>query len=301
MVAETNPSSEVSDLQAMKAALGLQDDPPEVQDEEEFEQEASDSQDDSEAEEEVSEPEEKYWEITHNGETKKLKDAEIKEYAQKGFDYTQKTQSLAEERKAIQAERERVAAYEKEMEALENDKAELKWIDFQLKNYENVDWNKLAEDDPIGFNKHSHFVRQLETAKARKEGTIKEVREKLKTEKQQEYAKRVRETLETLKRDIPDWNTDHQRKLDEYGRNFGFSTDELREMVDPRVIKMMDKAFRFDQLKSQKPTKELPKVAKPGAQQDSSKASKTRDAIKRLRESNGRDSNAATEAMKKFI
>jgi len=61
-----------------------------------------------EGEEQDTDSEEQSFTIKHDGKEVNLKQSEILELAQKGFDYTNKTMAVAEERKALEPIKERL-------------------------------------------------------------------------------------------------------------------------------------------------------------------------------------------------
>src|SRR6478609_1715945 len=93
------------------------------------------------------------FEIVHNGQQKKLSREETIRLAQQGFDYTQKTQALAETQKQVQERIRAVQEMEQVQPLLAQDLAQVTAIEAQLKPYQNVDWVRLATDNPLEYPK----------------------------------------------------------------------------------------------------------------------------------------------------
>ena len=89
------------------------------------------------------------FEIVHNGQQRKLTREETIRYAQQGFDYTQKTQALAESQKQVQQVLQRAQQMEQLQNALAPDLAQVKAVEAQLQQYQNVDWVRVATDNPL--------------------------------------------------------------------------------------------------------------------------------------------------------
>ncbi len=64
-------------------------------------------------------------------------------------------------------------------------------------------------------------------------------------QKQQEIAARVEQARAELERAIPGWSEGTAAKLADFaGRQFGFTPDELDDMHDPRIAKILHAAFQ---------------------------------------------------------
>jgi hypothetical protein len=91
------------------------------------------------------------FEIVHNGQQHKLNREETIRLAQQGFDYTQKTQALAENARQASERLQRIAELEQVLPAVSSDLATVKAFEAQLQGFQNVDWVKLATDDPLEY------------------------------------------------------------------------------------------------------------------------------------------------------
>ena len=172
-------------------------------------------------------------------------------------------------------------------------------IDLQLaqfeNQYKNADWGKLSSDDPFEYTKLTNYYRDLREARQQLSSQLEAQVAKDSEEKQRTRAKRISETLETIKRDIKGWNDDTRNKLDGYLRNVGYKADELSDLADARVIKMAHKAMLFDQLQqskasAEKKVVEVPKVVKPGT--SANKLTETQQLQRQLRSTKNEQSKA---------
>lgn len=139
-------------------------DDSDVSDESESEEENEDSKDESENEsdDEEESSDEKLFEIIHNDEKVELSEKEIKELAQKGFDYTKKTQAIADDRKKLSAE---IDETKKEFEqAYKQLEAEFKAHDeeIQVKRQFDMAIADIASEDPSLFEQIKHYFQKAE-------------------------------------------------------------------------------------------------------------------------------------------
>jgi hypothetical protein len=197
------------------------------------------------------------------------------EELQKGYsrtlDYTRKTQQISEVRKqtegelqAVRAEREQYAQLLSALEA-----------QIQQAAQPNIDWDRLYSEDPIEWIRQREVMRDNQDRAA----AIQSEKQRLSQLSQQEQAQFMQQKLqqeqEALLAAIPDWRDAEKAKAEktllvEFGQKIGFTSDELKNVVDHRAVLMLRKAALYDQMMSKrgsiKPvTNNGPRPAKPGA------------------------------------
>jgi hypothetical protein len=193
---------------------------------------------------------------------KELKDALLRQ-----ADYTKKTQEVAETRRAIEAEREALLANQRELaQAAERQKAnvqvyaKLTAIDDQLQQFSQVDWNALNEQDPIQAQKLFMQQSQLRDARSQLTNYLSELDYRQSIETQQKIAKQLEQGEETLAKEIKGWSKELKSELKEYGLQVGFSKEEMSQIYDPKAVKLLHKAFMYDQLIAKTQKKPEPKA-----------------------------------------
>lgn len=146
------PQQSLDDKIAAKMGLGDEPEAPEQQQEPTEEaQEPVEALDDAEeiAPEEEPSSNDGLEEIKHNGQVKRLTKEQLRDFAQKGFDYESKMVESKAERQRLQtyaqALQAREAAASQALEAV----ADVKSFERQLQQYAQVDWVKYSNDDPI--------------------------------------------------------------------------------------------------------------------------------------------------------
>lgn len=249
-----------------------EDDIPENEDlpeDEELEEDADPDQEDAD------EPtEEELEELTYKGEIKRLTKAELKELAEKGFDYTQKTQAVAEERRAVEQHRAEIEAARNQFaehlalqEQMQDDFALVRAIDLQIKQFDAVDFDALEPEQKFELKDR---LRDLKEARAELTGRVESAQRAILADRQRETARLIQEGREQLKRDIPGFGAETVKQIYEFGQSLGFAPEEIGGIVDPRAIKVLHKAMLYDRLQATKAdtTKRVskaPPVVRPGA------------------------------------
>jgi hypothetical protein len=206
---------------------------------------------------------------------------------QKGYsrtlDYTRKTQQIAEVRKQTEGELQAVRAergqYAQLLSALE--------AQVQQAAQPNIDWDRLYSEDPIEWVRQREVMRDNQDRAA----AIQSEQQRLSQLSQQEQAQFMQQKLqheqEALLTAIPDWKDAKKAQAEkallvEFGQKIGFTSDELKNVVDHRAVLMLRKAALYDQMMSKrgniKPvTNNGPRPAKPGA---AGRVSNTTEAVR---------------------
>lgn len=162
-------------------------------------------------------------------------------------DYTRKTQELAEHRRAVEAERHALSGERRAYRGASGDRATLQALDAQLEAFEDVDWDGLAEADPV--RARDLWASYQETGALRDQFAYAlshhEAREELRAAR--ESAEAMAATGARLREEIDGWSPEVAAKLVEYGQAFGVTLEELAEAADPRLWKLLHKAWRADE------------------------------------------------------
>lgn len=187
---------------------------------------------------------------------------------QRQSDYTRKTQEVAERSKAIQAEQQQIAQMRSQYESSINLLAQ------EMQRYlpQEPDWEKLHQDDPINFPiiekqwrdyKANLAAVQQEQFRIQQENSQKEI---------QQRQRLVEEGMKFILDKMPEWKdqgkwNESRGQLREYGKQVGYSEEELNAAIDPRAILILEKARRWDALQANRPQPQkavAPKPLRPG-------------------------------------
>lgn len=203
-------------------------------------------------------------------------------------DYTRKTQELAELRKHAAAAAETAQMAQAFEQATADERKQLSRVENELERYKQVDWSNL---DVETYIKAKH---QMDTLKEQ----ASEIQQKLGQKAQQfadwrrNQAQQLLQSGETyLKQSIPSWGEDAKKEVFSQALQAGYTEDELKQVFDPRFVKLAWEAAQFRKLQAGKSAavqqaSKAPPVVKPGATSNTAvRESKYKDARTRLKKS----------------
>lgn len=192
------------------------------------------------------EPEPEMFELELDGETHMLP-AALKGAFLRQADYTRKTQELAEHRRALEAERDAFAREAADSRGARRDRLRLMALDEQLAELEEVDWEAFAAEDPQGAQQL--WGRYEAVVKAREElaYAVSHAEERDQLRAARAAAEAMAKTGARLREEIDGWSPEVAAKLVEYAQAFGVTVEELAEAADPRLWKLLHRAWKADQ------------------------------------------------------
>lgn len=267
-------------------------DEPEYSDESEVEQE--DGEDESE------EPQK--FRVKAAGEEREVTLDELIKSYQLGTDYTKKSQAVAEERKAVEAERQAV----QEAKAMRDQYAQrLELIEQMINQPQQAeDLDYLKETDPIGYAVKVAELSQREKQLAQVRAERERISQQQEYDRQQQMRQMVAAESEKLVAAIPEFADPAKgevirKDIRTYGKQMGFSDEELANVFDSRAVLTLFKAMQYDKLQSSKPAvnkrvQEAPKAIKPGVSKPRDSNSEELKKLKARAKSSGRVADAAS-------
>lgn len=223
-------------------------------------------------------------------------------------DYLQKTQEVAEQRRQTEAmtaqavEKER-SQYLEALGALRKSVAAA-----AAPELSNVDWNKLAAENPAEYVRLSNRAREFNEAMQRIAIEEEKVQSQQSKERQERLDRAVAESQKKLKEAIPQWNDDlYQTLLKRSYDTYGFKPDEMREVYDDRIWRIVHDAHQWQAMQQGKPLAEkkvvaVPNVLRPGNAKPKVdlKTQELTKAKERLA-ANGNDMDAAAALLGNFL
>ena len=252
-----------------------QEQPKSASEANESEAESDESYDESEVEQEDSDGEQEEpqtFRVKAAGEEREVTLDELIKSYQLGTDYTKKSQAVAEERKAVEAERHAV----QEAKALRDQYAQQLGIIEQMLNQpqQAEDLDYLKETDPIGYAVKVAELSQKEKQLAQVRAQREMISQQQEYDRQQQMKQMIAAESEKLVAVLPEFADPSKgevirKDIRTYGKQMGFSDEELANVFDSRAVLTLYKAMQYDKLQSAKPgiTKkvaEAPKPIKPG-------------------------------------
>jgi hypothetical protein len=295
-------------LGLMGGEEGSEQEQPELQAEandSEAESEESEYSEESEVEQEDGEDEQEEpqkFRVKAAGEEREVTLDELIKSYQLGTDYTKKSQAVAEERKAVEAERQAV----QEAKAMRDQYAQrLEIIESMLnqpQEVENLDY--LKETDPIGYAVKVAEMSQKEKQLAQVRAERERIMQQQEYDRQQQMRQTIAVESEKLVAAIPEYADPNKgetirKEIRSFGKQMGFSDEELANVFDSRAVLTLYKAMQYDKLQSSKPAvnkkvSEAPKAIKPGVSKPRDSNSEELRKLKARAKSSGRVADAAS-------
>src|SRR4051812_33539093 len=186
------------------------------------------------------------FELELDGETHVLPGA-LKGAFLRQADYTRKTQELAEHRRAVDAERDAVAAEARAHRGAGEDRVRLAAIDHQLAEFHGVDWEAYAAQDPQGAQVSWAAFQRLAEGRERLAYAVEHHAQRRELQAAREAADAMAQTGRQLGQGVEGWAAEVAAKLVDYAQAFGVTQAELGQAADPRLWKLLHKAWRAEQ------------------------------------------------------
>lgn len=211
---------------------------------------------------------------------------EIKEALLRQADYTQKTQAVAEQRKALE-ERAQLLVQREQLMSTTFDKAvELREVQNRLSQFEQIDWQSLADSDPAQATKLNLAYQQLQRQAQEKYTELTQAQAQQEQLNAYQRQQMLAEAQKELRTRLPDFTPEVAEKIKSTAREYGLTDQELASVIDPRHVHILHDAMKWRALQANKPqalkkVAEAPKAILPKATQPKPRTNKA--AEERLR------------------
>jgi len=190
-----------------------------------------------------------FEEVEHDGKTYKIP-RPLKGALLMQADYTRKTQEVAEQRRQHE---ERVKAFEAGQKTHAehlSDLARVVAYNDAIAQFEKADWPQIRASNPQLYN---DLWFQYQQTKESRDKTVLALQQKVaerNSNAQRESANRIEEARAALARDITDWSPELAGKLNQFAVSLGFTPEEVGQVTDPRIVKLLHAAYAGNQAKS---------------------------------------------------
>jgi len=191
-------------------------------------------------------PDDDGFEVEHEGQVYQLPGA-LKGGFLRQADYTRKTQELAEHRRALEAERAAVAAHAQAAGQADADQVRLAALDHQLAELHGVDWREFAHQDPQAAQALWSRLEAMTQTREALAQALSHHAGRRQLQAAREAAERMAQTGQVLAREIEGWSPHMAGQLVDYAQTHGVTLDELSAADDPRVWKILHRAWLADQ------------------------------------------------------
>ena len=169
-------------------------------------------------------------------------------------DYTRKTQELGQHRRALEEDRAQVADHAQALHGTLDARAKLHAAEEQLAGYAGVDWDDFAQADPQGAQAMWSKYQAMAHTRDRYAWALSHHQSQAAAHEERALSAQITETGKVLSRDIEGWSPEVAAKLVDYAGAFGVSLEELREIADPRLWKILHRAHAGDEAAKQQKT-----------------------------------------------
>lgn len=231
----------------------------------------SDDESEVEQDDDGEEQEQPTYLVKAAGEEREVTLDELIKSYQLGTDYTKKSQAVAEERKAVESERQAV----QEAKQMRDTYAQrLEMIEQMLQPQQEENLEYLKETDPIGYSVKVAEMVQREKQLAAVQAERYRINQQQEQDRQAQMQSVVAEEMQKLSAAIPEFTDPAKGEairndIRAFGKQLGFSDNELAAVYDSRAVLTLYKAMQYDKLVASKPaiTKkvtEAPKAIKSG-------------------------------------
>ncbi len=223
--------------------MGLADDVDEVDADESAPEKASETAPAENAEAEV--------EFELDGQTFKGPQA-LKDGVMRTTDYTRKTQELATQRQLAETliqQAKSVAAQNAFSQATAKEARELAGIDEQLEQYATVDLRSISAEDA---NRYLLEINQLRSRRELIDKTLRGKRSEFDAAMTEHRQTLHKQGSEFLRKAIPKWDDQLAKAVTEHALNDGYTSEEVANILDPRMVRTLWKAREYDLLQTQK-------------------------------------------------
>lgn len=196
--------------------------------------------------------------------------AQLKKERMLHADYTRKTQEIAEQRKAAQSDLDAAKAerahYAQRLEELNSV--------LQAAAPQQPDWDRLLRENPTEYWRQQGLQFEHQKQVQKWEADRQQLAERQQAEQAQVERERIASEGELLVKAIPEWKDPKVAKADklalvEFATARGYSPEELAQVNDHRVVKLLREAMLYSKIKAAsanlKPSvSQGPRTATPG-------------------------------------
>jgi hypothetical protein len=217
-------------------------------------------------------------------------------------DYQRKTAELARARDSLTQEVQKMVEPERQQYVQNLQVMHEAIMRMAAPELQNVNWEQLAAEDPAK-------AVQLSAKAQRVQQTLQHIQSQMQQAQHDAITKAAQQCQRMLTdpvNGIPNWGQEVAQTIIQTGNAYGYSAEELAQVVDYRHIKVLHELAEYRKLKDAKPGVEkkvtvVPKVLRPGAPQSGdSQAKRVNELQQRLRASGSvKDAAALLAAQRK--
>jgi hypothetical protein len=202
-------------------------------------------------------PEELY-DVTIDGKLEKVPLNELLKGYSRESSFTKKSQELSNSRRELETQQEGIKTELDAVKQTRNEYAEkLKVLTDSLNVDQNIDWVKLAQEDPQNYAIHrAEYDKNMELKQIAEQEQQRVLKEQ-KIEQEKIYSKYILNEKQLLSEKLPIYKDEVKGKefvknITNFAKELGYKDQELSMLVDHRAVLMLADAYRYNQLKKTK-------------------------------------------------
>ena len=211
-----------------------------------------------ENEETTADSNQELYDVTVNGQMQKVNLDELKQGYSKGLDYTKKTMDLGDQRRSLETEKDTISKEKDEVSKLREEYAKkLSVVEQNLQVEDNIDWVKLAQDDPSDYAIKKAEYDKKKDLQARIQKEQARVNEERKQEQEKVYQSFIQSENKKLIEKMPVFGDEKKvnkvmQDIGQFALKSGYTEQELNMLVDHRALITLYQAAKYDQLLQKK-------------------------------------------------
>ncbi len=180
-------------------------------------------------------------EVEHEGRTYAVP-AALKGALMRQAGYTRKTQALAQHRLALEGAREALGQAAAQVGANVREHGRVALLGDHIDQLSQLNWPALQQQDPAQAQALLHQLFQLRQAHEIAAGRLQHQEAVAAFDRQREHARQVEQGHAVLQREIDGWSPQLAGRLAQYAAGQGITPEELDELSDPRLVKILHHA-----------------------------------------------------------
>jgi hypothetical protein len=202
-------------------------------------------------------PEELY-DVTIDGKSQKVPLNELLKGYSRESSFTKKSQELSNSRRELETQQEGLKS---ELQAVKQTRShyaeQLKVLTDSLNAEQNIDWVKLAQEDPQTYAiQKAEFDRNTELKQIAQQEQQR-IQQEQKIEQDKIYSNYILNERKILSEKLPIYKDEVKGKefvknITNFAKELGYKDQELSMLVDHRAVLMLADAYRYNQLKKAK-------------------------------------------------
>ena len=123
-------------------------------------------------------------------------------------------------------------------------------INDAIAQFEKTDWAQMRAGNPAQYEQLWFQYQQTKEARDRAAAALQQKLQERTSQAAAETAKRLEDARTAIQRDIPEWNPELAGKLNAFAIEQGFTPEEVRQVSDARIVRLLHAAYAGRQLQT---------------------------------------------------